>query len=79
MEAFTGGRAIWAWGTVGNGPGFEDITYTANDGFGEADIEGDDAPRLERHLFTVEVSDPSDVEDFASKLEAALRSLVEHR
>jgi hypothetical protein len=70
MEARTGNSVIWAWCSAGDGAGFEDITYTANDGFSPVDIEGDDAPRLERHLFTV-------TPDASEGLEALVEQLAQ--
>lgn len=53
MEARFGSRTLWAWGEVGDGPGFEDVTYTEPDGFTLADV--DSPPALGAHLFTVAV------------------------
>ncbi|WP_162941571.1 hypothetical protein [Desertimonas flava] len=52
MEAPIGARMVWAWGLVGDEPGFEQTYFTETDGHTPANI--DDAPsKLGAVLFVV--------------------------
>lgn len=50
MEARVGGRLCWAWGLLGVGPGFEEMSYTEVGGMEAADIAS--VPEVTRFLFT---------------------------
>lgn len=48
-----GSGDVWIWGRVTVGPGFDEVFYTAPDGWSPADITG--TPNVDEILFTVEV------------------------
>jgi hypothetical protein len=53
LEVELNHHRFWMWGKVDQGPGFDDVYFTEEDGLTVPDV--DDTPTINRHLFTVAV------------------------